>query len=126
MSGSSGTASPSPQADLIGGSGWGRFAVPELFRGVALDPLFVLAHFALGAFFVPSEVIDRDLRGGFHHVEADPRAVAYHRAPQEHVGERLGHLLAESPDHLGPDERRLDALDRGERGEELGVVFTDR
>src|SRR5215212_5995263 len=118
MSGSSGTASPSPHAECPGGSGRGWFAVPELFRGVALDPLSVLAHFALGAFFVPSEVFGRNLRGGFYHLEGDPRAVAGHRAPQEHVGERLGHLLAESPDHLGPYKRSLDALDRGERREE--------
>src|SRR5919112_2670436 len=100
-----------------------RFAVPELFRGVAFDPLAVLAHFAFGALPIPSEVLDGDLGGGFGDVEANPWTVTRHRAPQEYVGERLGHLLAEGPDHLGPDERRLDACDRREGREELGIVI---
>ena len=70
-------------------------------------------------------MFDCDLSGGVDDVEGDPWAVTSHRAPQEYVGERLRHLLAESPDHLGPDQRRLDAYDGGEGRKQLRVVFAD-
>src|SRR5918997_5482145 len=97
------------------------FADPELFGGVAFDPLAVLPDLAFGPLPLPSEVFDGDLGCGVDDVEGDPRTVAGHRASQEHVGERLRHLLAESPDHLGPDQRRLDAHIGGEGREEVGI-----
>ena len=67
----------------------------------------------------------RPRAAAFDDVEGDPGTVARHRTPQQHVGERLGHLLAEGPDHLGPDQRRLDALYRGEGRKEVGIFFAD-
>src|SRR5215210_4123732 len=88
----------------------GCFFLAHLFRPVALDVLAVILDFSVRALLTPSKILHGDLCGGLVHVEPDPRAEPSHRAPQQHVGEGLGHLALEGVKDLSPYDA---ALDRG-------------
>src|SRR3712207_746487 len=77
---------------------------PEALWRVALDVPAVSFDLALCALFAPAQMLDGDPGGRLIDVETNRRAHPDHRAPQQRVGEGLGHLVAKGVDYLGADQ----------------------
>src|SRR5918998_803232 len=100
----------------------GGLALPEALRPVALDVAAEVLDLFPRPVLGPAEVIDGHRGCSLVHVERHVRAQADHRAPEERVGQGLGHLPPEGVEHLASHENRLDGRVGGERDPQGGVV----